>query len=138
MSAVDRALSAKLGRRVAVSAAALAFLATDGLAGNIRVEGAREAFTILDMDGDRKVTFKEFAFRKQDAFSASDRNEDGYLGQDEVLLPTEQFAAADRDGDGHVQLLEFIDSRYGQFDIYDANSDGTVTLEEFTRNLVGD
>lgn len=103
-----------------------------------RMEAARATFAILDMDEDEKVTFREFALRKVDAFSAADRNSDGNLEEGEVFLTREQFAGADEDRDGRVRLLEFIDSRYGQFDIYDGDSNGTVDLEEFTRNLVGD
>jgi Ca2+-binding EF-hand superfamily protein len=102
-----------------------------------RLESARSAFAILDMDGDQKVTFREFAYRKMDAFSAPDRDGDGDLTAEEVLITPQQFKEVDRDGDGHIMLLEFIDSRYGQFEIYDADSNGTVDLPEFTRNLSG-
>ena len=127
-----------LNRAVVLPAVVLAFSAAEGgAAEEPRVESARYAFAILDMDGDRKVTFKEFAYRKMEAFSAPDRNEDGYLAEDEVLLTPEQFDQVDLDGDGAIRLLEFIDSRYGQFEIYDSDRNGTVDLQEFTRNLAG-
>jgi Ca2+-binding EF-hand superfamily protein len=128
-----------LKRALMLPAAVLALCAAEGRAAeSSRMEAARATFGILDMDGDEKVTFKEFALRKMDAFSAADRNSDGNLEEGEVFLTREQFAGADEDQDGRVRLLEFIDSRYGQFDIYDGDSNGTVDLEEFTRNLVGD
>lgn len=124
---------------ILLPALALAFSAAEASrAENSRIEGARKAFAILDMDRDQKITFKEFAYRKMDAFSSVDGNKNGYLEEGEVMLAPEQFASADEDGDGHIRLLEFIDSRYGQFDIYDADSNGTVDLKEFTRNLVGE
>lgn len=127
-----------LERALVLPALVLALPAAEARAAEgSRIEAARAAFAILDMDGDRKVTFKEFAYRKMDAFSSVDGNKDGYLEEGEVMLAPEQFASADQDGDGHIRLLEFIDSRYGRFDIYDADTDGTVDLEEFTRNLVG-
>jgi Ca2+-binding EF-hand superfamily protein len=102
-----------------------------------RVESARRAFSILDMDGDKKVTDVEFATRKIDAFSTPDRNEDNYLSEDEVRITPEQFKAVDRNGDGKVSGLEFINSDYGQFAPYDADKDGTVDLDELTRVLAG-
>lgn len=127
-----------LERALVLPALVLALPAAEARAAEgSRIEAARAAFAILDMDGDRKVTFKEFAYRKMEAFSVPDRNEDGYLTEDEVLLTPEQFDQADRDGDGAIRLLEFIDSRYGQFEIYDADRNGKVDLQEFTRNLAG-
>ena len=102
-----------------------------------RVESARRAFSILDMDGDKKVTDVEFATRKIDAFSTPDRNEDNYLSQDEVLITPEQFKVVDQNGDGKVSGVEFIDSDYGQFAPYDADKDGIVDLNELTRVLAG-
>jgi Ca2+-binding EF-hand superfamily protein len=102
-----------------------------------RLENAQSIFAILDMDGDRKVTFREFAFRKMDAFSKIDSDQDGYLAADEVLLTPEQFVEVDRDQDGKVGLLEFIDSRYGQFEIYDIDNSGAADVQEFTRKLAG-
>ena len=128
-----------LKRALVLPAVALVLSAPQARAAeSARMEAARAAFAILDMDGDEKVTFKEFAFRKMDAFSAADRNSDGNLEEGEVFLTREEFAGADEDRDGRVRLLEFIDSRYGQFDIYDDDSNGTVDLKEFARNLVGD
>jgi Ca2+-binding EF-hand superfamily protein len=102
-----------------------------------RVENARRAFSILDMDGDKKVTDVEFAIRKIDAFSAPDRNEDNYLSQDEVLITPERFKIIDRNGDGKISGVEFIDSDYGQFPPYDADRNGTVDLQELTKVLAG-
>jgi hypothetical protein len=67
-----------------------------------RLENAESMFAILDMDGDRKVTFREFALRKMDAFSKADVDQDGFLAADEVLLTPEQFSESDRDQDGKV------------------------------------
>jgi hypothetical protein len=93
--------------------------------------------SILDMDGDKKVTDVEFAIRKIDAFSAPDRNEDNYLSQDEVLITPERFKIIDRNGDGKISGVEFIDSDYGQFPPYDADRNGTVDLQELTKVLAG-
>lgn len=108
-------------------------LAADGA----RVENARRAFKILDMDGDNKITYVEFANMKIDAFSAADSNEDNYLSDNEVLITPEQFKIIDRNGDGKVSGLEFIDSDYGQFAPYDADKDGIVDLNELTHVLAG-
>jgi hypothetical protein len=67
-------------RRLAVATCGLAALTATGLAAdNARVENARKAFAILDMNGDKKVTYVEFANMKIDAFSAPDRNENNTL-----------------------------------------------------------
>jgi Ca2+-binding EF-hand superfamily protein len=103
-----------------------------------RMENAHRVFKILDMDGDEKVTYVEFANMKIDAFSAPDRNEDNYLGQDEVHIATDEFGTIDRNSDGKISGVEFIDSRYGQFEPYDANKNGEVDLQELTRVLAGE
>lgn len=102
-----------------------------------RVENARRVFSILDVDGDKKVTNTEFVLRKIDAFMAPDRNEDNYLTEDEVLIAPEQFGLIDRNNDGKISGVEFIDSDYGQFGPYDADRDGKVDLQELTRVLAG-
>ena len=104
---------------------------------NARVEAAKRAFAILDIDGDGKVTNDEFANRKIEAFSSVDRNEDNYLSEEEVRITPEQFAKIDRDGDGKISGVEFIDSPYGQFPSYDADKNGAIDLKELTRLLAG-
>ena len=102
-----------------------------------RVENAKRAFAILDIDGDGKVTNDEFANRKIEAFSSVDRNEDNSLGPEEVRVTPEQFSKVDRDGDGKISGVEFIDSPYGQFAAYDADKNRVVDLQELTRLLAG-
>jgi Ca2+-binding EF-hand superfamily protein len=104
---------------------------------NPRVENAKRAFAILDMDGDAKVTNDEFANRKIEAFSSVDRNDDNYLGVEEVHITPEQFSKVDRDGDGRISGVEFIDSPYGQFVSYDMDKNAVVDLPELTRLLAG-
>jgi Ca2+-binding EF-hand superfamily protein len=133
-----RLASWSLGPRFRIAAVWLVcFAGAAAAAENARVENARRAFSILDMNGDKKVDYSEFANRKIDAFSAPDRNEDNVLSEEEVLISPEQFVKVDRNGDGKVSGVEFIDSRYGQFEPYDANKDGMVDLEEFTQVLAG-
>lgn len=124
--------------RLVAAACALAALTVAALAADdARMENARRAFKILDMDGDEKVTYVEFANMKIDAFSAPDRNEDNYLGQDEVFIAPDEFGTIDRNSDGKISGVEFIDSRYGQFQPYDADKNGEVDLQELTRVLAG-
>ena len=105
---------------------------------DVRVEKVRDTFAILDINGDQKVTYVEFANMKIDGFMAHDRNKDNHLTQDEVAIPPEEFGKLDRTGDGKVSGGEFIDSRYGQFEPYDANKNGEIDLQEFTRVLAGE
>ena len=130
----DRGIGARIGIAIILG---VCFAGTSMAAEDPRVESARRAFSILDMDGDKKVTDVEFAIRKIDAFATPDRNEDNYLSQDEVLITPEQFEIVDRNGDGKVSGVEFIDSDYGQFAPYDADKDGTVDLNELTHVLAG-
>jgi Ca2+-binding EF-hand superfamily protein len=127
-----------IGKRIAVAALLMLCAAGGTLAAeDVRVENARRAFSILDIDGDKKVTEVEFANRKIDAFAAPDRNEDNYLSAEEVLIGPEQFKKIDRNGDGKISGLEFIESDYGQLAPYDADKDGVVVLQELTRVLAG-
>jgi Ca2+-binding EF-hand superfamily protein len=105
---------------------------------NPRVENAKRAFAILDIDGDGKITNDEFANRKIEAFSSVDRNEDNYLSAEEVHITPEQFSKIDRDGDGKISGVEFIDSPYGQFVSYDGDKNAVVNLLELTRLLAGE
>jgi Ca2+-binding EF-hand superfamily protein len=128
------------GIRVRIGIATFLIVCSPGAviaAEDARVENARRAFSILDMDGDKKVTDVEFAIRKIDAFAAPDRNEDNYLSQDEVLITPERFKIIDRNGDGKISGVEFIDSDYGQFAPYDADRNGAVDLQELTQVLAG-
>jgi Ca2+-binding EF-hand superfamily protein len=132
-----------LGRRIGLGIAIAIFgiLCSAGpgfAADEARVENARRAFKILDMNGDKKVTYVEFANMKIDAFSAADHNEDNSLGEDEVLIASEEFGTIDRNADGKISGIEFVDSRYGQFEPYDADKNGEVDLQEFTRVLAGE
>jgi Ca2+-binding EF-hand superfamily protein len=102
-----------------------------------RIENAKRAFAILDMDGDGNVTNDEFANRKIEAFSSVDRNDDNYLSAEEVHITPEQFSKIDRDGDGKISGVEFIDSPYGQFVSYDMDKNAVVELRELARLLAG-
>jgi hypothetical protein len=124
-----------------LGAAACVFAALTGVgfaADDARIDNARKAFKILDKNGDKKVTYVEFAIMKIDAFSAPDRNSDNYLSQDEVLIAPDEFGTIDRNGDGKISGVEFIDSRYGQFEPYDADKNGEVDQQELTRVLAGE
>jgi Ca2+-binding EF-hand superfamily protein len=90
------------------------------------------------MNADGKITYTEFANMKIDAFSAPDRNQDNYLGTDEVLIVPDEFSTIDRNSDGKISGVEFIDSRYGQFEPYDSDKNGEVDLQELTRMLAGE
>ena len=129
---------AALGTRLGMAVFLLSCLASATMAAvDARVENARRAFAILDMNGDQKITNVEFENRKIKAFSAPDRNQDNSLSEDEVLITPEQFGKIDRNADGKISGGEFIDSPYGQFESYDADKNGTVDLQELTRILAG-
>ena len=139
MIRTERALSVSGFCRGPGLAAILTIFVAGGTsaAENPRVENAKRAFAILDIDGDGKVTNDEFANRKIEAFSSVDRNEDNYLSAEEVHITPEQFSKVDRDGDGKISGVEFIDSPYGQFVSYDMDKNAVVELRELARLLAG-
>jgi Ca2+-binding EF-hand superfamily protein len=89
-----------------------------------QVASAKEEFAGKDTDGDGFLTYREYAYRSDDA----------------------AFWNADRDGDDRLSLAEFRASRPGQpeetaqaaFRAMDQNGDGQIRLGEFKRRPPAD
>lgn len=94
---------------------------------NTRVE---DLFDKMDSNGDGKVDQAEFIFEKGGVSYLIDKNLDGSLSRDEVLISDELFAQVDGNGDGKVSYVEFVRGGLGNFENLDSNRDGYVEIEE--------
>ena len=87
-------------------------------------------FDKMDSNGDGKVDQAEFLFEKGAVSYLIDKNSDGMLSRDEVLISDEAFAEVDGNGDGMVSYIEFVQAGLGNFENLDSNSDGFVEVNE--------
>ncbi len=87
-------------------------------------------FDKMDTNGDGKVTQSEFLFEKGGVSYLIDKNLDGVLSRDEVLISDEAFAEVDGNGDGSVSYVEFVRGGLGNFENLDSNRDGFVEIGE--------
>lgn len=85
---------------------------------------------MVDSNGDGKVDQSEFLFEKGGVSYLIDKNLDGSLSRDEVLISDELFAQVDANGDGKVSYVEFVRGGLGNFENLDSNGDGHVEIGE--------
>jgi len=87
-------------------------------------------FQTLDTNGDKQIDRGEFNIQAMEIFYNIDKNKDGFLSLDEVLMSEASFAGLDRQGKGKVSGFTFIDSEIMDFDKIDSDGDGFITFEE--------
>jgi hypothetical protein len=107
-------------------------------------------FSLLDTDGDGKVSLAEIRAEQARLISAADLDGDGRLSVDEFrrrgwwfqkLQTTTLFDLMDADGDQSLTAEEIANPSARWFKRYDKNTDGGVTAEEvphFNRGGRGD
>ena len=92
-------------------------IAIDGLA-----QSSGSYFSVVDLDGDGRISLAEYQERMSWAFRQMDRNADGVLTPDEQLVPNamtltlsehrrrlaEQYARQDANKDGSLSRAEFL------------------------------
>ena len=94
-------------------------------------DNTNRLFQTLDMNGDNHIDRDEFNIQAMEVFYNTDKNKDGFLSRDEMLLSDVAFKALDRERKGKVSGLTFIDSELMDFDRIDSNNDGRITFDEF-------
>ena len=87
-------------------------------------------FEKMDTNADGKVDQAEFLLEKGRVSYLIDKNNDGKLSRDEVLISDEAFAGVDGNGDGEVSYVEFVRGGLGNFENLDSNRDGHVEIGE--------
>jgi Ca2+-binding EF-hand superfamily protein len=97
----------------------------------------RQAFDLLDANGDGRISRQEFQLNKTQIFyrSLQRTGETSSLRLEESSLAPEAFADADTDSDGVLSGSEWIEARFAQFEIYDADSDQAISLEELESSM---
>lgn len=96
------------------------------------VEAARtshQVFDAMDVDGDGRVSRKEFLDLWMQIMRTRDSNQDGLLSREEY--GSAAFSSADTNRDGFVTYAEDQVLREGHFVATDLNGDGFVSLEEY-------
>lgn len=95
-----------------------------------------------DANGDGRVTRAEFISARRDRFARMDRNDDGYVSDDDLPRMVRKRAgdkvdraidALDSNRDGRLSPAEFVDGPTRLFDLGDANGDGVVDRSEQAR-----
>ncbi len=94
-------------------------------------------FESFDVNHDGKISHSEFSLKKILVMTARDKNYNGSLSRDEVLISDEKFASVDKNNDGEVSSLEFIDGGLGKFENIDRNRDRVLVINELTSWLKG-
>ncbi len=134
-------------------ALAAAVALTTGFAAAQQGDGAPEGerqtprtFTILDADGNDKVTLDEIFAEQKRLISASDLDGDGKLSVMEFrrrgwwfqrLRTTTLFDLMDANGDLSLTADEIAAPSARWFKRYDADADGNVTVEELPKRKRG-
>lgn len=97
----------------------------------------RQAFELLDGDGNGRISRQEFQLNKTLIFyrGLQRAGETSSLRLEESNLTPEAFAEADTDGDGVLSGSEWIEARFAQFEIYDADGDQAISLEELETGM---
>ena len=106
---------------------------------NSAMTGGDDAFSLLDTDGDGKISLAEIRAEQARLIAAADLNGDGKLSVDEFrrrgwwfqkLQTTTLFDLMDADGDQSLSPEEIANPSARWFKRYDKDTDGGVTVEE--------
>jgi hypothetical protein len=88
-------------------------------------------FTILDQNGDGKVSEVEWRLRKLTIFFKKDANSDNFLDSQEIPgMKKALYTRLDSNVDGKISLDEWTDRRAIYFPDVDSNKDGSISFEE--------
>ena len=98
-------------------------------------------FDSADTDGDGVITREEFHAARERAFTRFDRNDDGYIDEDDAPSRlgarhaakdrlAQLVAQLDKDGDGRISRAEFVDGPTPLFDRADTDHNGELSREE--------
>lgn len=124
-----------------VAAAAL-LIATPACAQSGNSARMIERLRAADTNNDNAVSRQEFLAYRQTQFSRFDRNNDGYITDDDMprfmanrapagMSPADMRAEFDANGDGRVSQSEFVNGPTLVFNRVDANGDNVATEAEF-------
>lgn len=134
---------------IALVAAALMIGSAAAQQGGDASEGERRTprtFTILDIDGNDKVTLDEIAAEQKRLIAASDLDGDGKLSVTEFrrrgwwfqrLRTTTLFDLMDANGDLSLTADEIAAPSARWFKRYDADADGSLAVEELPKRKRG-
>ncbi|MBU1378834.1 MAG: EF-hand domain-containing protein [Alphaproteobacteria bacterium] len=95
-----------------------------------------------DANGDGRVTRAEFIAARRDRFERMDRNDDGYVSDDDLPRLVRKrggdkvnraIDALDANRDGRLSRAEFVDGPTRLFDFGDANRDGVIDRAELAQ-----
>ena len=105
---------------------------TGAIAADLSADRNRTAkiFTLLDEDGDARISMAEFKNNQMLVFYVLDRNKDLALTRNETALSAEAFARL-AGPDGRISTLEFLNVVDHAFNTADTNHDGTLDQQEF-------
>lgn len=90
--------------------------------------GAFDLFKVLDIDGDGRITRKEY----NAGFDIIDTDRNGFLSKNEFgMSSAAPFNLLDQDGNGQLSRKEFK----AGFDLLDIHGEGFITKEEFNGHI---
>lgn len=121
-----------------ISGPAIAQSANSAMTGGDDASVSR-TFSLLDTDGDGKISLAEIRAEQARLIAAADLNGDGKLSVDEFrrrgwwfqkLQTTTLFDLMDADGDQSLSPEEIANPSARWFKRYDKDTDGGVTVEE--------
>lgn len=100
-------------------------------------QSLREAFAILDQNGDGRVSEEEFAQNKVKVFFSGLETfrRDRTLAYEQTRITREAFEAADTNGDGKLAGAEWVLAPFAQYTTYDPDGNGAITYEEFAAGV---
>jgi len=101
-------------------------------------EQAREAtatlkpFDALDRNADGYLQWEEIRNEMTRLFHQTDADDNGFLGQSEIVFSQRLHDLADRNKDGVVDLRELMAETAAVFHLADTDDDGKISREEAT------
>lgn len=82
------------------------------------------------MDGDIKISKKEWEMYYSNTFNKKDKNKDGFLRQEDLQPKKFDFSKYDMDKDSKITLSDFLDPTQQRFNNLDNNNDGSITQDD--------